>query len=266
MDKEVKNNGLTDGRLHLLIKAGETVLSGVDPQGLLSNASVQILSIGRNNAGIPTDWTLTLSFMESNQIVLSGVISPDGRSYVTSLRYNNAKGSAAIPLKPSETLSDALGNLSELPVPLKRLLASPGVSVSNKRVYIMSEILRLAEDALFFGIEGGGAEEGKRDYFSLFTCAKTVTEGTIHLVAEHRFEEGRIVVECTVDVFGLSKKKIRFDRSLGMGYSVSCDCRRTRDGKTKPSLILAFDLAGKIGGMYTKQRKKKIGIGKPKAK
>ena len=260
----------SDGRILSLLRSGEDMRMHVDPDGILGSGVTGCFgySLGEGN----DNWYLQVVFPSGDSLQLTGVASENSVLFVSGAELVSGSERLWIPLKGAETLLEAFGNLSELPVPMKRNLAAlPSRNANLGHLdFDCRAFFELARDALFYGVEGGESSEGLRNKFNNITVrySSTLNGDTCSaaMSSNLRLDEGRIIVSSGVDIYGLNEKKVVLKYNLGMGHHISSDCFLTIDRKTVPSLKLALALASQLDGIFTKQRRKKTSKGKPKAK
>lgn len=259
----------SDRRILSILMGGENMRSLVDPENILGGAVTQGLTYSKNESS--DSWSLRVCFPSGDGMRLAGIASEDNIVFISSIVFVSGEEKFSIPAVGAETVIDALGNLSGLPARLKRNLAAlpTKTAVCSGSDFNCREFFDLSKDALFFGIEGGESGGPYRNGFNTLTLSFTssldgepcsvVMRSMVPLV------DGKIVVSSSVDIYGLDEKNVKLKYNLGLGRYITSDCFFTHDGRTCPSLKVAFDLANQLDGLYTKQRRKKPGLGKPRS-
>lgn len=241
----------SDGRILFLLGGGDAMRMHVDPEGILGSAAVSSLSYNPGRDG--DAWTLTVAFASGDVLRIGGVASDDGVCLIDSVTLYAGRQRIQIPLAGAETLLEAFGDLSGLPVQLKRNLSCTprGNAAAGLLEFNCRRFFDLARDALFYGVEGGETGSPYRDAFGGITVRYTAGEdgraSSLTMTSVARVEGGRIVVSTGLDIYGLNGKAVELKYEVGMGYQASCDCVVT-SGRTRPSLRLAYYLAAKLSG------------------
>lgn len=263
------SNTHTDPRLLVILTGGASVKRMIDPDGLTSLGPVNNIVINTGNK----TWSAALAFPHETTMIVSGV-TEESLVIKKVAVSNGGKEWENLPVKASKRLLDALTPLSGLPPGLREVLSNPGEKnakndkTEGKMLWVTNYIMVL-EDALFWNIEGG-EDKTRRKMFNewrtryLHDQAGKTTSAEFS--ANLKTREGKITVSAKADIYGLYGKKVTVTRNLGMGRETIAECLVTKDGKRRPSLLAAFDLDSSIPMLYTKQRKKKTGLGKPRAK
>ena len=257
----------TDTRILTILAAGRGFLSCLDPEGLLSCCRVKALdfTFGEDCSS----WNLDVVFPSGLEALVGGDAC-GGAFVICSLAVRDGKGVQRVPVSVAGTVAAAVGDVSLLPLPLKRSLPPlPGVVLAKQAAFDLPAVFSSVREALFYGVEGGGRDEGLRSRFVTFSVRyeDTQEQGPVGATLSTRvhFCDGSISVCSDMDVYGLSNRSVSLCYNLGMGHRCVTDCLLVRDGRSVPSLRLAFDLASKFDGLYSKQRKKKTGLGKPRS-
>lgn len=260
----------SDSRILSILAGGENMRFLVDPENVLCGAVTRAFTYSKNESN--DSWILSVRFPSGDGMRLSGVASADNVVFISSIVFVSGEETVSIPAVGAETVVEALGNLSALPARLKRNLASlpARTAVSGGSDFSCRQLFELSKDALFFGVEGGESGGPYRDGFNtlalLFTSNLDGEPCSVMMRSMVPFVDGKVVVSSSVDIYGLDEKNVKVKYNLGLGRHVSSDCFLTHDGRTCPSLKVAFDLADQLAGLYSKQRRKKTGLGKPRSK
>ena len=265
----------SDGRLVTLLRGGDEILSSIDPEGVFSRGVVRKIVMGsvgedgrysvRLFLNFPTGDCICLSCLRTDEGMLVRSLSVGGQGR----KWENAE------INPGKTVLSSFGDISGISVRIRRNLASvspagakDGGFDSGASLKAVDTFRKYLVDALFWQVEGAAEDSKARNCFGEYSvkfsrdsdgvCVKDSVEAVAEL------KEGRITVSMEVDVFGLSEKKVRLIRNLGLGHSFEADCFSTRDGNRFPSLRVALDLNRLVPVYYTTQRGKKITMGSPK--
>lgn len=256
----------TDRKLLFLLGGGESLLRITDPEGLLSAGQPAMLAWNAATG----QWSLSLHFPNGDAAVASGRKTPAGFSVEELWMPLPGNRRELIRMKPATTFLSALSPLDTLPARLKHCMRSAGGQGSaGTHEGWFDKYRAVTADALFWEVEDGDRKK-TRDMFNLFNVIYQASEtGQVSLVkmsSSIKTREGKITVSAEADVYGLSKKRVILEKNLGMNRSAVIDCRASKDGRTYPSLKVAFDLDSSIPVLYEKERRKKTGLGKPRAK
>lgn len=260
----------SDSRILSILMGGENMRSMIDPEDILHGSVTRAFTYSKNEFN--DNWSLKVCFPSGDELFLAGIASEDNIVLISSIVFVSGSEKTIIPAIGTETVVEAFGNLSGLPAQLKRNLAVLPAKTANSEGFDFNcrNFFDLSKDALFFGIEGGENGGPYRGNFSTLTLLFTNNlEGepcSVMLRSMTPLVDGKIIVSSAVDIYGLNEKNVKLKYNLGLGRHISSDCFLTHDGKTCPSLKVAFDLANQLTGLYTKQRRKKTGLGKPRSK
>ena len=258
----------SDSRIVAILGSGEALRAVVDPDGILGDAVTSMFSCSVDDAS--DTWTLDVAFPSGDGLKLRGSSSPQGGMIVAAAAVTVAgRRSVRFPVKPAATVLQAFGSLSSLPGEVKRNLCTPVASSEGAAAVRCRNLFALVRDALFYGIEGGGSESPWLRSFTSVCCWYGGVGGgaasSVTLSCSATVDDGRIVISSDVDVFGLGRKVVTLRYDLGMGHRIAAECFVSIKGHDVASLKVAFDLASRLSGMYSKQRRQKTSLGKPKA-
>lgn len=250
----------TDGRILSILRSGEAARRAVDPDALSGRLRVAELEMDFRQGGL--SWKLWLVTPSGDKLSV-GVVHDDDGDFVSRAAFISGDEVANLPVKRSKTLVEALGNLSELPERLKPALTFTGPENAfdgDAEDFSPQEVYVLAKNALFHGVEGAD-EKALCDRFGSVRIRYDHTpEGMCfgaHLVGFFNEVSFRIVVSVDMEVYGMKGKGVRLSYAFGMGHYMDADCFYVKEGRKKPSILLAFDLASKLGGLYAKEKHKK---------
>lgn len=263
MKENIQN---TDRKLLAIISGGETFMEIIDDDALMSKGQISAMSFDSKTHG----WNIYVHFPNGDFAVIGGVIQelcptikyvkmplPDGK-------WEN------IPVKGGKSLVSALTPLNGIPARLKRCLSNTGRegARNGKPERFLERYGILINDALFWDVEGGD-ESKYRGAFSAWTVRYLPAEfgpvSSAKFQTSLKTDEGKITVTADADVYGIGDKKVILEKNLGMNRTAVIDCTIRKEGRMIPSLRVAFDLDKAIPVMYWKERKKKTGLGKPRA-
>lgn len=256
----------TDRKILSILNIGSDIRRTLDPEGILAKAQFRKFKYFTDTDGRRL-FLLDVVFQSGYSVIFNGNYSDEKGPVIVSISYNEQDvGNQTVLLIVSDTITKAMGNLSKVPDIIKRNLVVPK-NVNYERVFDYEATRKLCFDALFFGIDGGKKDDGHQNKFNSIELSFLSDDmyGNVRLNAVCSELYGRITIGCCVDTYGLSKKKVMLDYNFGMGKFMTSECVLFHQGKAIPSLTLAFDLLAKLDGIYSKQRKKKTGLGKPRS-
>lgn len=258
------DNIQTDPRLKYLLDSGENLLRLTDPEGVCGSCRVSRYAISYGDSDNEGKWSCRNTYQGGDAIFLEG--SYKGNDWLIENVYLSLSKDKkeAVRVKPSKTLTEAFGPLSELPVHLVRLLASRGREMAQngqKIPFSFKQIIRLAKDALFWEVEGGDDPQltGRFKKVSVsFDHEKGRTSAEIS--ASCALTKGNVRVTARADIFGLSEKRASFYKELGLGHSVRGECQ-SKERQTRASVKAAFDVYEVLPVLYVKQQRTREGLG-----
>lgn len=257
----------TDTRILAVLQSGESMRKAVDPDGLTRCGHVSDMMVSMVDDG-GLVWTLQVVFPGSESLLLGGRFDAD-IPLVTRAQFCFGEETADIPVKPLFRLLDALGNLSCIPQRAKALLVFTGERAPEKPGLAVGGVMyALLHDALFFGVEGADRPEYAGAFREICVSYVCSPDGICYsaVVAARNCAVDRVIrLSVNVDVYGLKGKSVMLEYNCGLGRMMSADCFVVRESRKRPSLVLAYDLAGRLGGLYAKERKKIKTMGKPLA-
>lgn len=272
MSKDDNTSFINDRLLLFLLASGALLQKSIDPEGIAAEGQVSQLNLD-SAAGT---WALLSTFPDGVMVRLGGTYKPDGGALVGDVALPAEQDEwERVPVKAEKTLSRALGSLSGIPARLKHCLSSKSnkKTIRQKKVLSFADLEKLLRSAAFCDVEG--AETPKdREPFTKWTVKYLHNENDdeygnpreVKFAVYFKTDEGRIVVHAFADMYGLGGKKVTLERNLGMNRAAYTDCVVWKNGRKMPSLKAALDLDGSIPMLYVKERRKKISIGKPRAK
>lgn len=258
----------TDPRLLLLLGAGSVFRGLLDPEGLLREGLLRNLAYDTAKE----QWGAKLVFPSGEELYCEGRFVREGGVFIDALTLRETKVEAyKVPFTSARTLLAGLGTLDKVPSRLRRLLApiGPERAINAEFENRIKTYRAILDDALLWDTEPKNAKaplelfEMRRATFDYNESNNPV--GTA-FAAVCALPEGQITLSSEADVYGLSTKKVVLEKNLGMSRHARVECWARKDGHRYPSIKAAFDLYDAIPVLYEKQRKKKIGIGKPKAR
>lgn len=257
----------TDGRILSILRSGEAARQAVDPDELVHSGRVSEVSL-RLEDGSPA-WSVIIVCTSGDSILLKGIFGEKGivirHAWLCSLGE-----SIELPVKQAGTLVEAFGNLSELPDPLKKNLAFVGQRKAATDVsYFSASLYYLTRNALFHRVIGGG-DASFVDRFSVVRIRYDYTsEGvcfSARLSTVFRSSQYTITVSACIDVYAIKNKRVSLEYCFGQGRSIDAECYVADGNCKRPSVNLAFDIAGRLSGVYVQQRTEKKDIGRPVGK
>ena len=260
----------TDAKLLLLLSGGELLKNLIDPYGLFSKglAISVVMDYERHT------WKLKTDFPEhpGASTLLAGHYAK-GSGYIieTVLVKSPGKEYESVPFEPGKGLIEGLGNLSRVPVHLRRLLAPIGgikaeeTEIKNR----LSAYWKLLDGALIWDTEPKNPKEPLENFTIRrldYEYDEDANPSWTKINAICSLEEGQITLSAEAGIYGLSAKKVTLEKNLGMLRSAHIDCWAKKENHRRPSIKAAFDLYWAIPVLYEKQRRKKKDMGKPKAR
>ena len=241
----------SDIRIVSILDSAGSLISQLDPDGIFGEMNVTFFKISSRTGR----WSTRLSFGKREDLLIEGSLSQERRLLIDRFRLVDGKDDLNLKIVPAYTLSETLGDVSQHPERVRIFLASLK-SVCRTRTSVLNPqdqiFFDLCIDAIFNDVDGGSRSEDYRNRFSELRVS--YEEDGVLLTTHHPVDEGRIVVSCRMNRFGISGKKVRLEWNFGMGYSTFSDCIFRLEDKTCPSVRLAFDLADNLKGMYSRQR------------
>lgn len=266
-------NPITDPRILSILQGGESFKRTIDPDGIIRNGFIR--EIRRD--GIPfsedADWRARVEFGSGVSFLIRGGWKERSMVLEGGTLIYEKEPHIDIPFKPAATLLAAVGELSLLPVQLKRILAAPGRKKPGNEgspAEWGSKIFSNEWSSLLWRIERESVSVEQMERFRSvvvrYTSEGSVFPSSVELATMCEMGGCKITVSCGVDVYGLSRKMVDVERNLGNGAHIRCECTRTtEDHQVVPSLDVAFDVVEFFeDSVHVKQRKEKISRGKPK--
>ena len=256
----MKSDVNTDGRILTILRSGEAARRTIDPDALTAHLRVSELELSAGNDGMSAKMLLVLSAGDRLSL---GFTQDDEGVFVDRASFISGEDIYNLPVKRSKTLVEALGNLSELPERLKPVLTFTGKEnafAGDTSSFAGKDIYALAKNALFHGVEGADDKTLCEKFGGIRIRYDHTPEGMCfgaHISSVFKEISFRIVVSVDMEVYGMKGKGVMLSYAFGMGHFMDADCFFVKEGRKKPSILLAFDLAAKLGGIYTKEKRKK---------
>lgn len=257
----------TDARLISILESGNELKRCIDPESILDKFCVTGLSC------IPSDkaWTLKLEHMQTTVLRIRGSLMNDSTPIISRIEYAVPGGGwKAIAIKHQSTVTQSIGNLSQLPQNLKKAMTA-GITKKNKKglPFDMNYISMTALDALLFGVEnkeGFKAEEHFGIYKFHFTDDYEGQPTEVDFASIMNVDGGTITVRAEANIFGLKNKRVILDKHVGLQHYVNVYCTLHEESIIRPSLKTAIMLNKKLPEIFTGDRKKRTGIKEEKPK
>lgn len=256
----------TDQRLLTLIGSGTYFLERIDPQHLLEDASPVQLILDQ----LLMRWRLTLVFSNGKELSISGTIL-ENEHIIQAIADPKTDPAQKAVITPAKTIIEALGDLSRIPGYLKEKLAKNGFknTVPDQTQTEPIPFMKPAYDAVFYKTEDT-SPKSSRPLFKKWKFNYILSEQgeatEVEIVAIHKTKTSALAVSTYVDIYGLGNKRMTLTKLLGENRTAQIDCYAKEDGKTIPSLRVAFDLDKRIPAIYFPENKETKGMKKPKAK
>lgn len=250
-DKSYKQSG----RLSSILGGGELVLSVIDPEGALGNARVMELRRIRED-GVQT-WQVKVAFPKGAQAVFAGSFADGGGILITAGGRFLKSTIEQFGLISAPTVVRALSDITWSPL----VLCSPSKRVARKAGESLPVFFGLLEDALYFGIDGGGVEDGYRGRFSRL-CA--VFSGKDEVVIRDYADAplGGVKISAKITPEGPKDKEVFYNGPFGKSGYLKCSCYLKNSSFYTPSIERAFTLAEALAVSQVKpaERDKAIGL------
>lgn len=257
----------TDSRILTILRSGEAARRAVDPDCVLASSFVSELSF-RMEGEAPT-WMAVMNCPSGDQLLVAGSFFGEGVIVENALLQCEGRH-ISLPVKAASRLFEAFGTLSDLPDALKRNLSFMGEhkALDGDNPFGM-EIYGLVRSALFHSVDG--AEEKK-------LCGRFDSIKISYQYSSDRVCYGAklscvcfggsydVVLSVNLDVYGMKGKRVFLNYVFEGGRTIDADCYVVNDGKKKPSIALAFDLAEKLSDRHVRERHKKKDMGRPVAR
>lgn len=256
----------TDQRLLTLIGSGRHFLQRIDPQHLLEDASPVQLILDY----LLMRWRLTLVFSNGKELSVSGTIL-ENDYIIQSLADPKTEPTQKTATVPAKTIIEALGDLSRIPAYLKEKLSKNGFKnpAAGQAQAEPLPFMKPACDAVFYKTEDTSPKSSKpcfRKWKFNYVLSEQGDATEVEIVAIHKTKTSAFAVSTYVDIYGLGNKRMTLTKLLGENRTAQIDCYAKEDGKTIPSLRVAFDLDKRIPAIYFPENKETKGMKKPKAK
>lgn len=238
----------------ILLLSGEIMKDTIDPDGILASARATDLFHGNAEKDGRYVWGLRAAFPSGEKVHLHGLAFCGIGIYIEGIVFHLPGGEThTLRPAPAETVSDALGRRSGLPHRVRELLSGE----RRKRAFSGTsapkygrKFLLLEDELIFSGCEGGG-EIRCREPFSGFRSRfsapadgrKTPKEATFMKIC--RLQNGKIAVRTVMDKNGITERSVFLEYDM-KGGRLHCRCEREEDGRTIPSIPLAFTAYGRL--------------------
>lgn len=247
---------MTDKIISDILNASELLQRTIDPEGILANGKIIRITHKLSEDRMGFSWKAEVSFPNDDVLKLHGKYHTDIGFFINRCIYALGNVKTEIPLNPSETLFLAMKNITGLPARLKANLAridiKTGLSGVVKDDYGINNVF-FAMDALFYGIEGGEADDVERQQFNeLIMVMRKDIKGLFsknNIIGTYTSGSSTIRARATIDMYGLGSQTVTLEKSFSGKDEISAYCY-TEDftGKKVPSLKLAFRLDKMLAG------------------
>lgn len=249
------NTPNTDPRLLSIMESGQDFLAYIDPHGLLQPALVKKIIMDLHHG----TWKILLSFETKNEMIVQG-ITKDNQPFIQNIETEPFGSDNIFRAKPAKSLAEAFGDLSRIPVHLKKYLTRNGLKngLCPRKEENPFSFLPKAIDANFYKTEDTTPKSSKkffRKWKINYFASKDGNVEQVEIVAIHKTKTSAITVSTFVDVYGLNNKTVTLTKVLGENRSALIDCTVKTGDKTVPSLKVAFDLDKKIPVMYFPEKR-----------
>ena len=256
-----------------IICGGCSLLSSVDAEGVLASFFVtEVFHASAETSARGSVWRCGCRNVNGAELRLSGSLSGTGAFSLTGISVPSV-GSPfeEFVFPPVSGVSAALKTVDGLADRLRPIIKNKG---RFRRIVgpvrWSRDLFVLEGSAAFHNVEGGSPKDGFRERFPVVRVCYSYDEHNVPCRADMEFrspvENGRVSLKVSVGPNVPACRTVVLDKDLGLGRSVSCGCVCTAGPGRFPSLPVAFDIAGLLGTVYVKQKRKGQKMGKPKAK
>ena len=248
----------SDKRILAILGSGQDMIRTIDPEGILSSGHVGVMSF--EMSGFSCNWMLEIGFPHGDVLTLCGTLDEEDTPLLKSFSFTSGDRTENLPINASVSALQALSGLDDIPAGLKACLGEKTVvsEDSGSEVFSVGMLRALVFDALLYGVDY--ADSGVRGSFDSFSLRFTVTKvghDVCMMVGRIPFVSGNIYVGCQADGSGLGKKSVRLQATVGRFGHISSVCTSDSDGMTRPSITVAFLIAGMLMEEDSVQRRKR---------
>ena len=247
---------MTDKIISDILNASELLQRTIDPEGILANGKIIRITHKLSEDRMGFSWKAETAFPNDDVLKMHGKYHTSIGFFINRCIYAMGNTKTEVPLNPSETLFLALKNVTGLPVRMKANLVriDPKKSVLGlfEDAYGIQNFFS-AMDVLFFGIEGGEADDVERQQFNELTMIMRKDINGLfsknNIIGTYTSGSSTIRARATIDMYGLGSQTVTLEKSFSGKDEISAYCY-TEDftGKKVPSLKLAFRLDKMLAG------------------
>ena len=237
---------ISDKRILAILLGGENLRNMLDPDGLIRESQVSALQIDVGKETV--FWRMEVFFETKDVLTLKGEMKQDGATVITTANIRCRNEITNIPVKPSNDLSGAFGELSGLPVQMKRNLSSLCLKSDDSECFSINvhDYYFLLRNAAVWNTEGTLEEMPETAFPSALVKFNINSEGsneTARISLRHPLQDGFIEVVFNAGILGLRGKQVLLNKNLGQGRGIICECFISVEDRKVPSFRLAFDLS-----------------------
>ena len=237
---------ISDKRILAILLGGENLRNMLDPDGLIRESQVSALQI---DIGRESDyWRMEVAFETKDILTLKGEMKRGGELIIASASIRCRNEITNIVIKQSNDLSGAFGELSGLPVQMKRNISSLCLKTDECEVPTVNihDYYGLLRNAAVWNTEGTLEEMPESAFPSALVKFNVTSESpseTARVSLRHPLQDGFIEVVFNAGILGLRGKQVLLNKNLGQGRGIVCECFVSLEDRKVPSFRLAFDLS-----------------------
>lgn len=263
-------SNISDPRVLAILNGGESFKRAVDPDRLLKDGFVKEIGRSTGDSGGSSGWNAVVGFPSGDSLFLWGVFESSAPKIISCRLSCIDTSSVDIPVKADFSLLGALEDLSRLPHHLQRNLSV--CDLGNRQDSSFQKwdetLFSLESGSLFWSVEVSPDYLGEfRNFKVCYGYQQSVFPVSVVLSSCAFLPAGVIMVETTVDMYGLSGKKVFVDFRFGADGMIRSTCYGGvgREKRGIPSVDVAVGLLRcAVDGGKVKERRKKVSMGKPR--
>lgn len=260
----MENKNITDQKFMAILRGGEYFKMLIDPHRLTSEGCIDNITLDAKGRR----WRCRVVFPVGATLHIEGTLA-DWRPSITKVMMPTPAGEKEeIRCRTANTLLESIAPLSGIPERLKRVLSRDAKKTGVTPVSELLPYVRIIDSAVIWGVETHkkiNPLEGFTVYRLKFDLNPAGEAYGVDVSVINDRKEGRIILSMRVDVYGLNNKKVTMEKNLGLGRTVSVDCKAKKEKKLIPSLLVAEDLYDALPAMYGNQRSEQKVIEGPRS-